>query len=341
MMNERENENRPVVLTGLQPTAGIQLGNYLGALRNWTKMQSSHRCFFFIVDLHAMTVPQDPRELGQNILDCTALYLACGLDPERSNIFIQSQVRGHTELMWILGCLTSVGQLERMTQFKDKIQRQKGDFIGAGLLYYPVLMAADILLYNADFVPIGEDQKQHLELARDLAQRFNGIYGPLFHLPEPFIGASGARIMSLQNPRVKMSKSDPNELATIFLTDSNDLILRKIRSAVTDSDGQILARPEKPGVSNLLEILSALSDRPISVLEDEYVGKNYGQLKNDIVDLVIGQLEPIRGRFDELRGDPTYLREVVARGRLAAQERADEWLKRVYDCVGFPEIDWK
>lgn len=334
MANGVKGEEKSVVLTGLQPTAGIQLGNYLGTLRNWVRIQDDYSCFFFIVDFHAITVPQNPEDLGRNILNCVALYLAVGLDPDRAQIFVQSQIHGHTELMWILGCLTSIGQLERMTQFKDKAKRRGGDGIGAGLLYYPVLMAADILLYNADFVPIGEDQKQHLELARDLAERFNGTYGELFRLPRPLIGERGARIMSLQDPRVKMSKSDPNGLATIFLTDSNDAIARKIRSAVTDSDGQILARPEKPGISNLLEILATLSDRSIGDLENDYRGHNYGKLKRDITDRLIAALEPIRNRYGELCRDREYLRAVARRGRVAAQARADRLLGEVYGRVG-------
>lgn len=325
----------PVVLTGLQPTSGIQLGNYLGALRNWKAMQRDYECYFFIADMHAITVPQVPADLRRNVLDCVALYMACGLDPKSSKIFLQSQVVGHAELMWVLSCLCSVGQLERMTQFKDKSQKQASGFVGSGLLYYPILMAADILLYQADLVPIGEDQKQHLELTRDLAQKFNHTYSETFPVPEPFVGKSCARVMSLQNPSAKMSKSDPNPLATIFLLDEDDRIRKKIRSAVTDSGKEIVARADKPGISNLLDIYSALSGESITLIEKRYRGKSYGEFKEDLAELVVETIRPIRERFSQLREEKNLLLQVLEEGRQAAQIRANRVLSKVYKKVGF------
>lgn len=334
MKNFSISEKKPRVLTGMQPTAGIQLGNFLGALRNWVHMQADYDCYFFIADLHAITVPQDPKSLSKNTLDCVALYLASGLDGERSKIFLQSQVRGHTDLMWILSCLTSIGQLERMTQFKDKSARQ-AQFVGAGLLCYPILMAADILLYRVEAVPVGEDQKQHLELARDLAERFNATFGPLFPLPEPIIGRTGGRIMSLQNPGSKMSKSDPNSLGTIFILDEDDLIRKKIRSAVTDSGREITARPDKPGMTNLLEIFSTLSERPASAIEADFEGKTYGDFKKALAEVVVESLRPIRERFHEFRHEEALLRSVLRTGQEQAQAEADECLRLVRQSVGF------
>ncbi len=239
--SENSNPQKPVILTGAQPTGRLHLGNYLGAVRNWQAMQSDFECFFFITNQHAITLPKVPAELRQNTYTCLAQYIACGLDPARSNLFVQSHVVGHNELAWILSCICPLGQLERMTQFKDKAKKQIA--VNSGLLFYPVLMAADILLYNANVVPVGEDQKQHLELTRDLAEKFNATFSPTFNVPEPFIGAAGARIMSLQNPDAKMSKSDPNHLGTVDLVDPADLIRKKIMSAVTDSEGAIRFDP--------------------------------------------------------------------------------------------------
>ena len=255
---------KPVVLTCAQPTGRLHLGNYLGAVLNWGRMQDDHTCYFGIVDQHAITVPTVPADLRTHTYECLAQYLACGLDPARSQLFVQSHVTGHTELAWILGCLCPLGQLERMTQFKDKSAKQTS--IRAGLLTYPILMAADILLYNASKVPVGDDQKQHLELTRDLAQKFNHTYSDTFVIPEPYIATTGARIMSLQNPEAKMSKSDPNAAATLFITDSADDIRRKIGSAVTDSGAEVRAAADKPGVTNLLQILAACSGRPAATL---------------------------------------------------------------------------
>jgi tryptophanyl-tRNA synthetase len=333
-----EKKQRPIVLTGLQPTSGIHLGNYLGALQNWVDIQREADCLFFISDMHAITVPQDPNELRQNTIDCIAVYLACGLDPEKSHIFVQSQVTGHAELAWVLGCLTPLGQLERMTQFKDKASRQASEFVGAGLLYYPVLMAADILLYNAHLVPVGEDQRQHLELTRDLAEKFNATHGPLFNVPEPLIRGNCTRVMSLQNPTVKMSKSDPNSLATIFLTDGDDQIMKKFRSAVTDSGAEIRASNEKPGVKNLLNILSGISGKAIQELEADYAGMGYGKFKTAVAEEVIGCVRPIRERMAAFGEDLQYLQNVMEAGRTKAQTRANAILAKVYGRVGFGSV---
>jgi tryptophanyl-tRNA synthetase len=285
--------------------------------------------------MHAITVPQDPIELRKNTIDCVAVYLACGLDPKRSHIFVQSQVIGHAELAWILSCLTPLGQLERMTQFKDKSGRQAGEFVGAGLLYYPVLMAADILLYNAHLVPVGEDQRQHLELTRDVAEKFNGIHGPLFNIPEPLIRGNCARVMSLQNPTAKMSKSDPNSLATVFLSDSDAQIMKKFRSAVTDSGTEVRASDEKPGIKNLLHILSGVSGRSVAELEMDCAGMGYGKFKTVVAEAVIECVRPIRVRMEALKEELLYLQSVMEEGHADAQARANATLAKVYDHVGF------
>lgn len=327
-------KRRPIVLTGLQPTSGIHLGNYLGALQSWANIQDETDCLFFIADMHAITIPQDPGELRKNIIDCVAAYLACGLDSKKSHIFVQSQIAGHAELAWILSCIAPLGQLERMTQFKDKSSRQAGEFIGAGLLYYPVLMAADILLYNTHLVPVGEDQRQHLELTRDLAEKFNGIHGPLFNIPEPLIQGNCTRVMSLQNPTSKMSKSDHNSLATIFLSDDDDQIMKKFRSAVTDSGTEIRASDEKPGVQNLLNILSGVSGMSISELEVNHAGMGYGKFKTIVAEAVIECVRPIRERLETLKKDSQYLHSIVETGRAEAQARANATFASVCDLVG-------
>ena len=326
---------KPVVLTCAQPTGRLHLGNYLGAVLNWGRMQDDHACYFGIVDQHAITVPVVPAELRANTYGCLAQYMACGLDPARSHLFVQSHVTGHTELAWILGCLCPLGQLERMTQFKDKAARQES--VRAGLLTYPVLMAADILLYNAAKVPVGEDQKQHLELTRDLAQKFNHAYSETFVIPEPYIAAIGARVMSLQNPSAKMSKSDPDAAATLFITDSADEIRRKIGSAVTDSGNEVRAAADKPGIANLLQILSACSGRPVPALEDEFRGKGYGDFKRAVADAVDAVLAPVRARFATFSADRAELDRVLKAGAEGAQKTAYRTLAKVHRKVGFVE----
>jgi tryptophanyl-tRNA synthetase len=326
-------DQRPLVLTGMQPTGRLHLGNFLGAALNWRRMLDDYRCFFFIPDLHALTIGTPPEELRKNTLDCIAQYVACGLDPAKCTIFLQSQVKGHTELAWILGCLTPLGQLERMTQFKDKARKQQS--IHAGLLYYPILMAADILLHNAELVPIGEDQKQHLELARDLAQKFNSTYSETFKVPKPYISSVAARIMSLQNPKAKMSKSDPNEAASIFIADEATVIRKKILSAVTDSQKQICADPQRPGIFNLLNIYAAVTQsNPESAAEHFRDYQGYAAFKKEIADGLIALLEPVRQRYLALREDKDYLHSVIHEGAIKAQARADTMLSQVYRTVG-------
>lgn len=328
---------KPVVLSGCQPSGQLTIGNYMGALRQWVSMQDSHNCHFMLVDLHAITVRQDPQALRNATLDGLALYMACGLDPERSTLFLQSHVPEHSQLAWILNCYTQMGELNRMTQYKDKSQKQESN-MNAGLFTYPVLMAADILLYNAHEVPVGNDQKQHLELARDVAARFNNIYGDVFKVPEPFIPQHGARIMSLQDPTKKMSKSDDNPNNYIGLLEEPKKIAKKIKRAVTDSDEQarIYFNPEeKPGVSNLLTLLSGATGRSIDSLVPEYEGKMYGHLKGDVADAVVAFLEPMQQRFHEIRSDEAAMNAVLAKGASKAREVAADTVRRVYDAVGF------
>jgi tryptophanyl-tRNA synthetase len=330
-------DRHPVVLTGMQPTGRLHLGNFLGAAYNWRNMLDDYQCFFFIPDLHAMTVPVKPTQLRDNTLNCIAQYIACGLDPAKCTIFLQSQVTGHTELAWILGCIAPIGQLERMTQFKDKALKHREN-INAGLLYYPILMAADILLYNADLVPIGEDQKQHLELTRDLAQKFNATYSETFKIPEPYMGKTGARIMSLQNPKEKMSKSDLNESASIFITDEATIVRKKILSAVTDSQKQIIAEPSRHGIFNLLNIYAAATHTTLeSAVEHFKEHQGYASFKNEIADAVIVLLEPVRQHYLSLQEDKNYLHSIIHEGAMRAQARADVMLSKIYRTVGLSE----
>ncbi len=327
--------SKPVVLTCAQPTGRLHLGNYLGAVLNWGRMQQDYDCFFGIVDQHAITVEQVPAELRDNTYSCLAQYMACGLDPARSHLFAQSHVFGHTELAWILGCICPLGRLERMTQFKDKARKQES--IDAGLLYYPVLMAADILLYNAELVPVGDDQKQHLELARDLAEKFNHRYSDTFKVPEPFISKVGSRIMSLQDPTAKMSKSDPNQASTVYITDRPEEIRKKIMSSVTDSSAEVRAGDDKPGVTNLLTIMSACTGRSIDALQSEFTGKGYGDFKKAVADVVVETLDPVRVRYEELIKDRDALNKVFKAGAEQAQAVAFKTLSKVNRKVGFVE----
>jgi tryptophanyl-tRNA synthetase len=329
--------SKPIVLSGCQPSGQLSIGNYIGALRQWVNMQSTHDCRFMLVDLHAITVRQDPAALRSATLDGLALYMACGLDPEQSVIFVQSHVPEHAQLAWVLNCYTQMGELNRMTQFKDKSERHASN-INAGLYTYPALMAADILLYQANQVPVGNDQKQHLELARDVATRFNNLYGNVFTIPDPFIPEVGARVMSLQDPLKKMSKSDDNENNYIGLLEDPKKIEKKLKRAVTDSDEQarIFFDPEqKPGVSNLLSILSAASGTAIAELVPQYEGKMYGHLKGDTAAAVVAMLEPVQRRYAEYRSNQDYLNAVMAKGAEAASEHAAITLRKVYDVIGF------
>ena len=325
------------VLSGMQPSAdSLHLGNYLGALVNWVKTQEEYDAFFFIPDLHGITTPHEPAELRERTRRTAAQYIAGGIDPERSTLFVQSHVPEHTQLAWVLTCLTGMGEATRMTQFKDKSAKQGTDSAGVGLLAYPMLMAADILLYKPHGVPVGDDQKQHVELARTLAQRFNHRFGETFRVPEPFIPATGARIYDLQNPTVKMSKSaeSPNGLLNILETDKK--IAKKIKSAVTDDGTEIrFDREAKPGVSNLLSIYSVLSGKTTDELVAEYEGKMYGHLKVDLADVVVAKLGPVRDRAEELLGDPAELDALLAKGAAKARSVASETLAQAYDKIGF------
>lgn len=328
---------KPLILTGTKPSGdSLTLGNYLGAIRNWEIMQDEYDCLFPVVDMHAITVRYTPAELRKRTYTFIAQYLACGLDPARSRIFIQSHVVGHTELCWILSCLTPVGDLNRMTQFKEK-SRKPGASINAGLLFYPVLMAADILLYNADLVPVGEDQKQHLELARNLAQRFNATYSETFKIPEPYIGKTAARIMSLQDPTRKMDKTDENPNECIHLLDPPELIRKKILSAVTDSGSEIRSSPEKPGIANLLNIMSASTGKPIAEIENDFDGRGYGDFKKAVADAVVARLEPIQKKYAELMNNKDHLHQILKEGAEDAQRRAYRMMAKVNRKVGFIE----
>lgn len=324
---------KPTLLSGIAPSGRLTLGNYLGAIRNWVDHQDLYRCFFPLVDLHAITVRQDPETFANRCRDFVALYLACGVDPDASTVFIQSHVAEHCELSWILQCHTQVGELNRMTQFKDKSRRNKQD-VNAGLFGYPVLMAADIALYRPTLVPVGEDQRQHLELTRDVVGRFNGLYGPILPLPEAFIPATGARIMSLQDPTKKMSKSDEVDGNVITLLDSPDVILRKIRRSVTDSGSEIIVREDKPGVSNLLNILSAITNTPTVLLEHQFRNQGYGRLKTEVADAVIALVEPIQTRFVELRSNTGAMEDLLAAGAMKARATARETLADVHKALG-------
>lgn len=327
---------RPRVLSGIQPTAdSFHFGNYLGALRQWVDLQRDHQPFFFIADLHAITVEQDPKVLRQRTLVAAAQLLAAGVDPARSAIFVQSQLPEHAQLGWVLNCLTGFGEARRMTQFKDKSAKQGEGAASVGLFTYPILQAADILLYRPHYVPVGEDQRQHLELTRDLAQRFNSRYKKTFRLPEPYILKSTAKIYDLQNPEKQMSKSIGGS-GCIWLLDDPKVTAKRIRSAVTDSGSEIRFDVEaKPGISNLLTIHSALSGEPVSALEEQYAGKGYGDLKGDVAELVVGFVTPFRERTLELLDDQDHLMKVLAQGAETAGSVARATLRDVYQRVGF------
>lgn len=329
--------SKPVVLSGMQPTGGMTIGNYVGAINQWLNLQENHESYFMLADLHAITVRQKPEELRERVLNGIALYVACGIDPEKAALFVQSQVPEHAQLGWVLNCYAQMGELNRMTQFKDKSAKHANN-INVGLFSYPALQAADILLYQAAQVPVGEDQKQHLELTRDIATRFNNLYGEVFKLPEPYIPELGARVMSLQDPVKKMSKSDDNPNAFIMMLDEPKKIEKKLKKAVTDSDEQAriyFDRSEKPGVSNLLTLLSVATKRSVEDLVPEYDDKMYGHLKKDTADAVVAMIEPIQTRFKEIRGDQNRLDEIMRSGAEKAQAQAQTTLKAVYDAVGF------
>jgi tryptophanyl-tRNA synthetase len=327
--------NKPVILSGIQPSGALTLGNYIGAIRNWVDLQRDHDCLFMLVDLHAITVRQDPAELRQRCLEFLSLYIACGIDPGKNVLFVQSHVPQHAELAWVLNCYTYMGELNRMTQFKDKSQRHSEN-INAGLYDYPVLMAADILLYQTALVPVGEDQKQHLELTRDVAIRFNNIYGDVFKVPEPHIPKVGARVMSLQDPTAKMSKSDANNNAYISLLDAPDLVAKKIKRAVTDSGTTIAWEPDtRPGIANLMSIYSAITGKSIQDIQAAYEGKGYGAFKSDLADITVDFIRPVQERYRAVYDDREGLARILRQGAEKAQARSQKTLDKVYDALGF------
>ncbi len=327
-------DTKKLIFSGIQPTGTFTLGNYLGAVKNWGPLQDEYDCVYSIVDLHAITVKQDPVKLRQNSMQAYALLQACGLDPQKSILFFQSHNKCHAELSWVLSCTTQFGELTRMTQFKDKSAKH-ADNINAGLFTYPVLMAADILAYNADLVPIGIDQKQHLELARNIAQRFNQRYGEFFTLPEPYIPKAGAKIMSLQDPTKKMSKSDENPNACILILDDKDTIIRKFKRAVTDSEAEVRYAEGKDGINNLMTIYSAVTGKDYNEIESEFAGKGYGDFKLAVGEAVADHLEPIRNEFARLINDKAYLKECYIDGAQRAERITQKTLTKVYHKVGF------
>ncbi len=326
--------DKKLIFSGIQPTGTFTLGNYLGAVRNWGPLQDEYNCVYCVVDMHAITVRQEPAKLRQNTLNSYALLMACGIDVEKSILFIQSHVKTHAELNWILCCNTQFGELSRMTQFKDKSKRHPDD-INAGLFTYPSLMAADILAYNADLVPVGADQKQHLELARNIAQRFNQRYGDFFTVPEPYIPEKGAKIMSLQEPAKKMSKSDDNPNAVILILDDKDTIIRKFKRAVTDSEAEIVYREGKDGINNLMTIYSTVTGKDYAAIEAEFAGKGYGDFKLAVGEAVADHLEPVRTEFARLSKDKAYLKECYTAGAEKALRYSQRIVSKVYHKVGF------
>lgn len=334
MSEQNTQPKKQRIFSAIQPTGVFTLGNYIGAIRNWDKLQEEYECIYAIADLHAITVMQEPAELRKNTMQAFALMLACGMDPKRSITFVQSQNPHHAELSWVLSCNTMFGELNRMTQFKDKSQRH-ADNINAGLFTYPVLMAADILAYNADLVPIGADQKQHLELARNIAQRFNQRYGELFTVPDGYIPKQGARLMSLQDPTKKMSKSDENANACVFILDDKDTILRKFKRAVTDSDTEVCYREGKDGINNLMTIYGAVTGKTMDEITAEFAGKGYGDFKIAVGEAVADHLEPVRTEFARLIADKAYLTECMTNGAQQAYHLTSKLIRKVYRKVGF------
>ena len=327
-------EDKKLIFSGIQPTGTFTLGNYIGAVRNWGTLQEKYNCIYCVVDMHAITVKQDPIKLRQNTLNSYALLMACGIDVEKSILFIQSHVKTHAELSWILGCNTQFGELSRMTQFKDKSKKHADD-VNSGLFTYPVLMAADILAYNADLVPVGVDQKQHLELARNIAQRFNQRYGDFFKLPEPYIPEVGAKVMSLQDPTKKMSKSDENPNSVILILDDKDTIIRKFKRAVTDSDTEVCYREGKDGINNLMTIYSSVTGKDFASIESEFSGKGYGDFKLAVGEAVADSLEPVRTEFARLIADKAYLKKCYTEGAEKALKYSQRIVSKVYRKVGF------
>lgn len=329
--NMTTHTSSPVILSAMQPTSGLTLGNYVGALQHWVKFQTTHTCYYCVVDLHALTVRPNPQELHTSTLDVAAMYIAAGVDPERHTVFIQSHVSAHAELAWVLGTYTGMGECMKMTQFKEKSEKHSETI---GLFTYPVLMAADILLYDAHLVPVGDDQRQHLELARNLAERFNHYYPDTFTIPEPYFAPVGARIMSLQDPEKKMSKSDSHQKATIFLSDSPDEIRNKIKRAVTDSGTDIRFDKQRPAVHNLLTLYQVATGQTTEYIEQHFAGKGFGALKNDLADALVELLRPVHERYTAVRHDTEYLNGVIRIGAERANAQAQTVIHRVYSALG-------
>ena len=322
------------IFSGVQPSGDLTLGNYIGAIKNWAKLQDDYECIYCIVDLHSITVRQNPADLRRRTLEVLMQYMAAGIDPEKSVMFIQSHVSAHAELAWVLGCNTQMGELSRMTQFKEK-SKAHADNINAGLFTYPVLMAADILAYQADLVPVGHDQLQHIEIARDIANRFNHYYSDTFTVPEAYIPKVGQRIMSLQSPENKMSKSDPNPNGCIKMLDDRDTIIRKFKRAVTDSGSEIKCAPDKPGVTNLLSIYSAVMNKTVEEAEKDFEGKGYGEFKLAVGEAVADTLAPVQAEFFRLQKDKQFVESVYKKGAETANYLANKTLRKVYKKVGF------
>lgn len=334
MSEEIKVQRKKRSLSLIQPTSVPTLGNYLGAMRGWADFQEDFDTIFGIADLHSITVRQDPKKLREQTVQLYALLMSVGLEPEKSILFVQSHVPQHSQLGWLLNCYTQFGELSRMTQFKDKSQ-QHSDNVNAGLFTYPCLMAADILLYQADVVPVGADQKQHLEIARDIAERFNGVYGNVFTVPEPYIPKAGARVMSLADPTRKMSKSDPNPKGTVYLTDEPNVIMKKFKSAVTDSEMSVRYADGKDGINNLMTIYSAVTGRDYQAIEDEFAGRGYGDFKKAVGEAVVAELEPVQKKYKELMNDKAYLQECWTKGGEFAQRLSQRTLDKAMKKIGF------
>ncbi|MGV8984432.1 tryptophan--tRNA ligase [Clostridium sp.] len=326
--------NKKVIFSGIQPSGDLTLGNYLGAIKNWVKLQEEYECYFCVVDLHAITVKQEPKDLRRRTLEVLAIYLASGIDPEKNTMFIQSHVQAHSEAAWLLTCSTYMGELSRMTQYKEKSKNSGGN-ISAGLLIYPVLMAADILLYQTDLVPVGKDQQQHLEIARDIGERFNKTYSDTFVIPEPYIAKLGAKIMDLQEPSKKMSKSGENVNGFILIMDPPDVIRKKINRAVTDSLGVVSYNEEQLGVKNLMTILTTLTGMSIEEIEEKYKGLGYAQFKKDVAEAIVAELEPIQKKVVEYTANKSYLEGIYKKGSEKANYVANKTLRKMQKKIGF------
>lgn len=327
-------EKKKVIVSGIKPSGDLTLGNYLGAIKNWVKLQDEYDCYFFIADLHAITVRQVPADLRRRTLEVLAIYIAAGVDPEKNTMFIQSHVPAHCEASWLLTCNSYMGELSRMTQYKDKSKNKEGDSISAGLFNYPVLMAGDVLLYQADLVPVGVDQVQHLELARNIAERFNRAYSPTFKVPNAYIGKSGAKIMDLQNPTKKMSKSEENPNGYILILDSPDVIRKKISRAVTDSIGEVRYSDDQPGVKNLMTILSVIKGITMEEIEEKYKGQGYAQFKKDVAEAIVEELEPIQAKIKNLLENKKQLEEIYKSGAEKANYIAMKTLRKIQKKIG-------